>query len=53
MWFTFRFDHRKQRKITDFKKHHEAFILDWEDMDDNNDDNEEPHNNNDYKRCQA
>jgi hypothetical protein len=53
MWFTFRFDRRKQKKITDFRKHHEAFILDWEDMDDNNDKNEEPHNNSDYRRYQA
>jgi hypothetical protein len=42
-----------KKKITDFRKHHEAFILDWEDMDDNNNDNEEPHNNSDYRRYQA
>jgi hypothetical protein len=29
MWFTFKFDRRKQKKITDFRKHHEAFISEF------------------------
>jgi hypothetical protein len=53
MWFAFRFDHRKQKNITDFRKHHEAFILDREDMDDNNDNNKETDDNSDYRRYQA
>jgi hypothetical protein len=30
-------------------RHHHAFILDWEDMEENNNDNEEPHDNIDYR----
>ena len=53
MWITFRFDRWKHKNINDFKRHHHAYIEDWQDIDENLDDNEDPPDNNDYRRYQA
>jgi hypothetical protein len=51
--FVCRFDRRKQKKITDFRQHHLAFIDEWDLATKNVHDNDELHNNSDYMRYQA
>jgi hypothetical protein len=53
IWFVCRFDWRKQKKITDFRQHHLAFIEEWDLVAENVHENDELHNNNDYMRYQA
>jgi hypothetical protein len=53
IWLVYRFDWRKQKKITDFRQHHLAFIEEWDLATENVHDNNELHNNSDYRRYQA
>ena len=48
-----RFDRRKQKKITDFRQHHLAFIEEWDLAAENVHNNDELHNNSDYRPYQA
>ena len=46
-------DRQKNRKIFDWKKHHQYYIEQWEQMHDNVDENNEPHTNREFRRYQA
>jgi len=52
-YVTCRLDRQKNRKIFDWKKHHQYYIEQWELLQDNVDENNEPYMNREFRRYQA
>ena len=48
-----RLDRQKNRKIFNWKKHHQYYIEQWEEMHDNVDENNELHTNREFRWYQA
>uniref|UniRef100_K3YE39 Aminotransferase-like plant mobile domain-containing protein n=1 Tax=Setaria italica TaxID=4555 RepID=K3YE39_SETIT len=46
-------DRKKKRKISEWHTFHQAYIEEWEQVEDNMDENDEPHTNSEYRQYQS